>query len=215
MISKRLLVEKAPSRLRKALPGIEAHLLMAPSIGGKPYRKFTPDGAVPRQSAALLLLVGGEDEPLKIPLTLRSGNLANHGGQISFPGGRSEPKESPEETALRETCEEIGVCGDEIQILGRLSELYVPPSNSTITPVVGAIDSLGELKLNPAEVEEAFFAPLDNFFKKDFRGGLFRNFGGERVFIPYWKAHPKVPLWGATAMILSEALWICKEICDI
>jgi len=191
--------------------GKVSHLKMSPMIGTGPYRTFEPS-ATATKSAVLLLLVGKSFENLEILFTLRSQRLPLHKNQISFPGGHCEGDEDEITTALRETKEEIGLSSNKIQILGKLSKLYVPPSNTVIHPVVGYMSDLGQMKINQKEVEEVFLVPLHFFLDNDNRKSEVWEYEGDVVLIPLWWVHPKVPLWGATAMIMSEFIDIVTEI---
>ena len=157
----------------------------------------------------ILLIPDKINKEFSVLFTLRSSNLYSHRGQISFPGGRAERNENPVAAALRETWEETGIEAKDIRIIGKLSELYVPPSNAIITPIVGFINPLPLLKINSDEVETAFLIKLSSLI-----GTVKReiwNFKGQDVDVPFWDVGQKVPLWGATSMILSELLGIYKE----
>jgi len=201
------------SRCKKNLPGIDAYSLMIPMVGDEMFRNYTaaPDA---KESAVLLLL--NFNDKLELPeiiFTLRN-NTISHGGQISFPGGRQEGNETAIETALREAHEEIGLASDRIEILGQLSKLYVPPSKYFITPVIARIDDMGEMKANPDEVDEIFKVPLEKFLQADTVKIKVMNLIDQDVDVPYWDVHPTTPLWGATAMIMSEFVTIVREFLD-
>ncbi len=193
-------------RIKMDLPGIEAHKLMAPKIGNDYYRSFKTEKDA-YKSAVLVLFVRINDK-LHILFTLRSQNIS-HSGQISFPGGRAEFNETDEVTALRETKEEVGISKD-IEIIGRLSTLFVPPSKSLIIPIVGYMDYPPEISVNSDEVQEAFTIPFDYFLTNDYLKREVWNFNGKDVEVPFWNIHT-TPLWGATAMILMELIEISKE----
>ncbi|HEX6983632.1 MAG TPA: CoA pyrophosphatase [Balneolaceae bacterium] len=196
-------------RLKEELPGRHAQLKMAPEPmnGGKPRRMEAPENA--SQSSVLVLLFPNEENKLELVLTLRSDDI-DHGGQISFPGGRAEKNESVIKTALRETQEEIGIDPKEVRVIGFLSELFVAHSNNRVAPVVGFLSERPQFKINPAEVEEVFAVELDSLLHKknltvedwDLQTYTYR--------VPYWNVH-RVPLWGATAMMLSELLDLYRE----
>ncbi len=196
-------------RIKNDLPGIDSHLKMAPVIDGKPFRKFKPELSA-RKSAVLIPLIK-QDNKLKIIFTLRSSKLKSHSGQISFPGGRAELGETSLMTALRESKEEIGLPYQNIKVLGIMSNLFVPPSNSVITPVVGLIMEKFDYELCEDEVEEVFEVEFDKFLANDYYKQEIWDFKGVKVDVPFWDIHPKVPLWGATAMILSELVTLYKE----
>ena len=193
------------------LPGIESHLLSAPNISGVPYRSF--ESSSDAQTSAVLIplyeLPNGDD--FEIILTLRSQRLLSHSGQISFPGGRTEPGESPEQTALREAFEETGIKKKNVRIIGRLSTLYVPPSNTLITPVIGQLTRKSAFKINPSEVAEILTIKLSELLDRNNYNRQLRNIRGKEVEVPYWDLRRPTPLWGATAMILTELLVLYME----
>lgn len=169
-----------------------------------------PDMSLVRKSAVLVPLIPQQSGCPLVLLTLRSTKLNHHGGQISFPGGRIEPDETVEQAALREAHEEVGLLPNEVQLIGTLTGLYVPPSKNFIHPVVGLLDTLPPLSLDENEVAEAFTIGLDQLADPAARQDVAREiFDGSRVSVPTWQVHATTPLWGATAMILSElvALW--------
>lgn len=196
-------------RLEHSLPGLRAQLKMAPEpVTEGPKRELeAPEDA--RLSSVLILLYPNRKENLELILTLRNRNI-DHGGQISLPGGRSEKGESRTETALREAREEVGINPDRIRVLGCLSELYVSHSNNRVLPVVGYLDYSPTLKLNPDEVEEAFTVELQSLESKKNLTVENWELKKQSYEVPYWDVH-EVPLWGATAMILSEFLELYRE----
>jgi len=190
-------------------PGHSAHEMMSPMQGQVPFRTFKPKKDA--KDSAVILLLSQSDDEIQILLTLRSNSLNNHSGQISFPGGKVEIGESITNTALRECEEETGIEPKDIEIIGRLSPLFVPPSNSVIHPVVGLIDSGNiNLKLNPYEVDEAFFVSLNELLDESNMKIEEWDLNGSKINVPFWDIHRTTPLWGATAMILKEFLVISK-----
>jgi 8-oxo-dGTP pyrophosphatase MutT (NUDIX family) len=134
----------------------------APSAAWRPER-FDDTAWAGRASltgAAVLIALVQKDDGLHVLLTQRTAHLSNHGGQISFPGGRTEATDvSPVDTALRETEEEIGLARAAIEVLGVLPD-YLTTTGYRVTPVVGLIDSPFTLKPDPNEVAEVFDVPL-------------------------------------------------------
>lgn len=193
-------------RLKSELPGTKAQIKMAPFNDTERLDKNIPHNNS-KKSAVLLLI----NEKLELLFTLRSSQLRNHGGQISFPGGRSENEETYEQTALRETEEEIGIPRSKIKLIGRLSCLYVPPSDNVIQPLIGLIDSKTELKISPAEVEEAFYEPIDYFLDENNIKIKQAEYKGKPFSYPYWDVNKKAPIWGATAIIMSEFIHLVNE----
>lgn len=202
-------IDYLSQRLEQPLPGLDAQLRMAPTpLTDGPSRKLeAPPHA--NSSSVLILLFPNKEESLELILTLRSRDI-DHGGQISLPGGRTEEDETSIETALREAYEEVGIKPSEVKILGLLSDLYVSHSNNLVTPIVGYLPEEPELILDPREVEEAFTVELDSLVNK--KNLTVENWDLQKYSyrVPYWDIH-EVPLWGATAMILSEFLEIYRE----
>ena len=95
-----------------------------------------PPEANPRQSAVLMLFSQDERGPYVL-LTERSHTMRSHPGQVSFPGGKMDGDETPVQGALREAYEEVGLVPETVEILGLLPQLWVPPSNFSVTPVIG------------------------------------------------------------------------------
>ena len=200
------------SRLRMPLPGTTAQAKMMPEVKGLKYHPLKEPPPHAKPSAVLCLVSPSEERTPRVMLTLRSDALTTHKGQISFPGGRCEAGEAPHETALRETYEEVGIGSEDITLLGALTQLYVPPSNSLIYPVIGySANPINNLTLQPDEVQEVFYSELT--YLLDPRNVAIGEWdrGGTAVLAPYWDIHPKAKLWGATAMILSEVCALYEE----
>lgn len=194
----------------RSLPGKDAQLKMAPKpLTDGPPRQMDPPGESVHKSSVLIALFPNPEGELELILTLRSSDI-DHGGQISLPGGRSEEDENVVETALREAKEEVGLNPGDIEIIGSLSDLYVNHSNNYVTPVVGYLAETPDLTLNPAEVEEAFTVELNSLAGKKNLTVEQWNLREHSYHVPYWDVH-RVPLWGATAMILSEFLELYRE----
>lgn len=196
-------------RLQKNLPGRDAQIKMAPKpVSEGEMRQMDPPKGV-KQSSVLVLLFPNEDEELELTLTLRSNDI-DHGGQISFPGGGAHEGETPIETALRETEEEIGITPESVKIVGQLSDLYVSHSNNLVIPIVGFLNERPEFKINPREVKEVFAVELDSLLHKKNLTVEDWDLRAHTYEVPYWDIH-RVPLWGATAMMLNEFLEIVRE----
>ena len=170
-------------------------------------RAFEAGPATPRPAgfrrAAVLVPILLSDDGAELLFTVRSRALANHAGQIAFPGGGVEAGESPEQAARREAYEEVGLEVPEDAILGRLSELP-SPAGYVATPVVAGLRWPQPLRIDPGEVEEAFTVPLSDLRAtppqievRSFRGAprtLHRYVWGER------------DIWGFTGNVLRELL---------
>ena len=123
-----------------------------------PQRRVHPlDGR--RHAAVALALIRGEDGEPSFVLTRRAARLRNHAGQWALPGGRLDPGETPEQAALREMHEEVGLALDERALLGRLDD-YPTRSGFVITPVVVWSGERAELRPDPKEVAAIYRVPL-------------------------------------------------------
>ena len=165
----------------------------------------------PAQAAVLVPLVqraGG----LQVLLTRRTDHLRDHAGQISFPGGRSEPEDGgPAATALREAEEEVGLAHDRVQVIGQMP-VYTTVTSFVITPVVALVTPPFELVLDTFEVAEAFEVPLQHLMNPaHHQRHVFSFDGGERQFLsmPWHGAgadgmEREYFIWGATAAMLRN-----------
>lgn len=188
------------------LPGFSAQMRMSPS-------PLDPDFVLPRDpsdtahpSSVLIPVYPDSEQNLHVVLTLRSDRI-RHAGQISFPGGRQEIHESLEETALRELHEEVGIPGNIVKTAGPITPLYLHRTDNQITPYVGFLDHKPNLTPNPVEVSEIFTAELDALLTDKNRKRETWDLPQTSFDVPFWDIHD-VPLWGATAMIMSEFLAI-------
>lgn len=198
-------------RLCQPLPGRTAHAEFVPDYADTRSRLHPPPDTA-RRSAVVVPLLRRPDAVLPdVLLTLRSESLQSHKGQISFPGGRIDRDEAPQEAAIRELEEEVGVPAHDVVILGALTDLYVPPSNSAILPFVALVREPAIYVLSEHEVQEVFTVPLDHFIDANNILSAPRILSGTTVSVPYWNVHHQVHLWGATAMIMNEFIWIARE----
>jgi 8-oxo-dGTP pyrophosphatase MutT (NUDIX family) len=198
------LVAHLRKMLAGPLPGLPAQMSMSP-----PYRAdlVARVEANAWRDAAVLIAIRPTALGPSLILTARSTDLRHHPGQVSFPGGRVEKGESFEVTALREAEEEIGLAPSEVEILGSLTPLHVPPSRFCIYPFVAAIHT--DTALCPCDVEVAaiLHAPIAELADPATRRNHMRRFGDVHVEVPCFDVEG-YEVWGATAMILAELLAI-------
>ena len=152
-------------------------------------------------SAAVLVGLVKHPGELSVLLTQRTDHLQHHPGQVSFPGGHSDPRDdSPEETALRETEEEVGLHRRNIKPIGRLGE-YVTRTGFSITPVVAFIAPPFKICHDPFEVEEVFEVPLKFLLDPaNHKRHRRKSDGHTREF--HAMAFKDYYIWGATAGML-------------
>lgn len=199
----RYIIDRLIQALQHPLPGIAAQQRMAPRV--VPGPDAVPQHA--RPSAVLSLLYPHEGE-LSLLFIRRTEDGHAHGGQISFPGGKQEPSDADlRATALREAQEEVGVMSPDVELLGALTQLYIPVSNFQVFPFVGFTQQRPSYHINKHEVDEIIEVPLSRLFLPEHkvvtrirpasRPGLILK---APAYVP---AEDQV-IWGATAMILSE-----------
>jgi 8-oxo-dGTP pyrophosphatase MutT (NUDIX family) len=152
--------------------------------------------------AAVLIPLFSREGEWWVLVTQRTHTVGHHKGQISFPGGACEPADaSLEETALRETYEEIGVPPREVEILGALDD-FPTISNFVVTPFVGLIPRHFPYRLNEAEVEGVIEVPLSFLREPDNLRVEQLEYQGELHDVLFWDYGPHV-IWGATAHIMK------------
>lgn len=194
--------------LLAAVPGREE--IAARLAGAPPLEELLTADDVEKQAfaaqqslkpAAVLLLVVNRAEHATVVFTQRTAHLADHAGQISFPGGRCDEADcTPEGTALREAEEEVGIAAERVQILGRLPE-YRTSTGFSVTPVVGWAEPPLEYHPDPHEVADVFEVPLA--FLLDARNHRYESAFFKGRMRHYW-AMPYGDrfIWGATAGML-------------
>ncbi len=182
-------------------------------IGGRVMDRPRGMSGQGRRGAVVLLLYP-HDGQVMIVYTLRPKSLRTHSGQISFPGGKIDAGETASEAAVREVWEELGIEADEIQLIGRLSKLYIPPSDFYVEPFVGWCEKRPDFRPNPAEVAAIIEVPLNQLLDPATRQTEKRRFpafdNAERD-VPYF-AIEDYKIWGATALMTGEFLERWKNI---
>jgi 8-oxo-dGTP pyrophosphatase MutT (NUDIX family) len=158
--------------------------------------------------AAVLVPIVTHPEPT-ILLTLRSARLNSHAGQVSFPGGRMEAGETPEQTALREAEEEVGLDPALPVLLGRLPPLLTG-TGYRVTPVVALLTPPFGLRHDPGEVEEPFEYPLARLLDPAAPERRRQEFRGRMREFWVWP-HERHYIWGATASMLVTLAAVLRE----
>lgn len=202
-------VEVVRERLRAA--GGEVGVRAAPIlVRGDRDLNPTLEPRGPLVPAAVLVPVVQRETELTVLLTRRTDHLADHAGQISFPGGRIEPFDrDPVAAALREAQEEIGLHEAAIEIAGRL-DTYQTGTGFEVTPVVGLVSLPVDLSPDPIEVAEVFEVPLAFVLDPANYQRETRYYRGvERRFwvLPYRHYY----IWGATAAMLVNLSEVLRD----
>lgn len=200
------LVERLRARLGAPLPGPAAHESMAPH--GRRAPDLSAEGKDCRRAAVLVLLYPYE-ATTAFALTVRQPSLRDHSGQVSLPGGSIDEGETAEQAALREGWEEVGVPVDRPDVLGRLSPLYIPPSNFCVQPVVAALDAGFAFRPHEAEVAALLDVPLPALLDPAVRRVETWEHRGAPTEVPVFELGGH-PVWGATAMMLAEFVAVLR-----
>ncbi len=201
------LPEMLLNRLTRPLPGSEAHLELTSM---KRFRSFPIRPAPDTKKSGVLVLLYPDNHDIKTIFIQRPDYDGVHGGQVSFPGGKWE-RHDPDlvHTALRESQEEIGIRATHVRVLGTLTELFIPPSNFLVTPVVGWTDPITPLLPDPEEVVEILHISVYELIKPSTLQTKRVTAGDWQGEVPCFFVHDKI-IWGATAMILNEMLDVIK-----
>jgi 8-oxo-dGTP pyrophosphatase MutT (NUDIX family) len=194
------------------LPASEAHYKMAPLERIQSMKNLKISSLNPK-SAAVMMLIYPKKGKTNLVLIVRNSYEGVHSGQIAFPGGKYESSdENYENTALRETYEEIGVHPDKIEIIMPFTNLYIQPSNFMVYPFLGICK--GEIIFIPDdhEVANIIELPLSDFLDNDLIVSTqLSNSYDIDIEIPAFKIEEHI-VWGATAMILSELKEVLKKV---
>jgi 8-oxo-dGTP pyrophosphatase MutT (NUDIX family) len=164
-----------------------------------------PEDNDARRGAVLVLFGEGADGP-DLLLTERAHHMRSHPGQVSFPGGKIDPGETPREAALREAWEETGLDPSGVHVFAELPELWLPPSNFAVTPVLGWWHEPTDVGVvDPDEVHDIFLAPIRELTDPAHRI-VVRHPSGWRGPGFLIGDDKDVILWGFTAGIVSRLL---------
>jgi 8-oxo-dGTP pyrophosphatase MutT (NUDIX family) len=201
---------RVKTELGKPLPGLMAQLTMTSSFRLREIMEFkTPENAI--RSSVLIVLYPGADSLPTFVVMLRPQYDGVHGGQVSLPGGKQEENDADLlETALRETREETGMDTSEVEVLGKLTELFIPPSHYLVQPFVGSLPSKPLFRPQPEEVDRLFEIRITDLLNDRFIEEKELFVRGSYYKVPTF-SFPEVTIWGATAMILGEFKEVLKK----
>ena len=194
-------------RIKQPLPGWSAQQQMATEVHRNARLKPNADA----RRAAVLILLYPYNNQIYLPLIVRPVYAGVHSGQVALPGGKIEPEDtSPVAAALRETEEEIGVQVPEAQVIGALSDLYIPPSNFIVTPVLAYTEAQPTYQPDPGEVAKVLDFPLSAFASPDNKSTVrVKAMKNVTLEAPCYRINGRT-VWGATAMMMSELLAVLE-----
>jgi 8-oxo-dGTP pyrophosphatase MutT (NUDIX family) len=205
-----LVVKKLEKILNLPLPGRIGQEKMAPFPVDE--NRFPIQIEKGYRKGAVLILFYPDKDLTWVPFIKRPIYDGVHSGQISFPGGKWDQGDSDlKETALREAEEEIGINSNKIELLGSLTNLYIPPSNFLVSPFIGFTPEKPEFVPDPFEVDRIISIPVHQLVHQSIRKiGKVRSGNGMKLNAPYFEIDKEV-VWGATAMILGELLYLWEN----
>jgi 8-oxo-dGTP pyrophosphatase MutT (NUDIX family) len=202
--------EPAPWAGAPATTTIDLDRLAATIAARGPGRPMPVEFPAGRQSAVLIALFPGE-QGAEVVLTRRSQTLNSHKGEISFPGGRLDPGETPIQAALREAHEEVALDPSLVTVVGELDQIATMVSRSLIVPIVGTLAERPELRASAGEVDRILTAPLVDLLDAEvYREERWGQAPLDRA-IHFFELDDET-VWGATGRIMVQLLSIATGV---
>jgi len=195
------------------LPAESSHFKMVPPFRQELLKKQQKAIKLAKYAAVLALFYPDNNQQTKLILILRKTYKGVHSAQVAFPGGKLDNQDkSLKETALREAFEEVGVPTDTVEIIKTLSQVYIPPSNFYVQPFIGITKKTPKFIKQDDEVEKLIEVDLDEFLDdKSVITKLVKTSYSVEVEVPAFNLN-RYPVWGATAMMLSEVKDLLKQL---
>ncbi len=195
------------------LPGESVQFKMAPIERLVEMKRLAYKKNTAKRAGVMALFYPSSDHKTNLALILRKTYKGVHSAQIGFPGGKFEEKDiTLQETALRETEEEVGVLRGSVSILKQLTEVYIPPSDFFVQPFVGLTNTTPQFILQKEEVEELIEVPLMHFMDDSIKiTQTISTSYAKNIEVPAFMLNSHL-VWGATAMMLNEVREMLKEL---
>lgn len=198
------LIKTLQQRITLGLPGTAAQWQMAHAVRGRnPLPKPTD-----ARTACVLLALYPKNDAWHFVLIQRVSNNPQdrHGGQISFPGGGLEQSDqSLEQCALREANEEVGIIAEDVSLIGKMTDLFIPVSNFMVHPFIGYLEYPPQFVPQVSEVQQILEIPVSQLMDRNNRKKTTIKLPNNITLknVPFFDLNGHV-VWGATAMMLSE-----------
>ena len=192
------------------LGGLEAQFKLAPELRTR-FNDEIIATRNPKKAGVLALFYPNEQGETIFLLTERASYNGTHSAQISFPGGKFEREDRIlQNTALRESFEEVGIMKNDVRIFKEMSNVYIPPSNFLVTPFLGFINKKPLFKVNH-EVESIIEVSLSDLMNESFQSTtkITTSYATDWE-VPCFLFNNYI-IWGATAMMLSEIKELFKN----
>lgn len=202
-----------PNLKKIDLPGAEAHYKLAPILRVEELANLDIEARKPNKAGVMAVFYPDLNENTKLVLILRKTYKGIHSNQVGFPGGRVELfDENLKQTALRETEEEVGIPKQEVEVIKKLTRLYIPPSNFWVHPYVGLLNKTPFLVPQESEVEQILEIDIDHFLDdKNIITETLSTSYAQNIEVPAFYLNGHI-VWGATAMMLNELKVLLKEV---
>ncbi|UTW64420.1 CoA pyrophosphatase [bacterium SCSIO 12741] len=203
-------VDNLRSAYEQGLPGEAEQMKMSP-MGRGSSKEALAKHPNPKESAVLMAMYPLEGRAHTV-LMVRNSYPGVHSAQVSFPGGKQELEDTNlESTALREFEEETGVSSSQVEVLGPMSDLFIPPSGFHVTPYLGILHERPQFEPDPEEVAKLLHPSIHQLLHEETKA--------ERTVVASGKYKIKTPcylveeeiVWGATAMMIREFETLCKR----
>ncbi len=205
------LISQLKKELQKNLPAEKAHARVM-SYQRKSAQEIL-DSKIGVKESAVLCLLFQENDSWKFYLMLRNAYKGTHSAQVSFPGGKKELEDKDfTATALREAHEELNIQSQDVQILGGLSPLYIPPSNFLVYPILAFTNKAQHIIPDAIEVAELIVGDINDIIGNEVihRSKVPMSGSGSLIEVNHYSIQGHV-VWGATAMILAELAWLLQK----
>ena len=203
-------IDLIQGKLLKGLPGKNAQSLMDPLFNRREELglELNLNNKKPKDSAVLIFLYPDQtnSKPLSVLMKRPKDEKGKHAGQVSFPGGGFHTSDHDYTvTALREAEEEIGIKKEKVQIIGKLTPLFIPVSNYIVHPFIGYSMEKPSFILKSDEVESIIEFPLDLILNQASKSriNMYLRLANKNVDVPCYIIQDHC-VWGATAMMIAE-----------
>ncbi|MBI2259017.1 MAG: CoA pyrophosphatase [Flavobacteriia bacterium] len=203
-------INKIKNILNNDLPGFKAHEEFYPLKN----RKYKPDTSTFQNAAICMILTNNLENITELLFIKRPTYDGHHSGQIAFPGGKKEESDlSLFDTALRECVEETNIQLENTQLIGAMSEVFIPVSNFLVQPYLFYLPNITDTIIPDFhEVEDLFYIPINEFLKQENRTNeTVITHQNQEISVPCFKINNRI-IWGATGLMVNELKFILQQL---
>ncbi|WP_347925163.1 CoA pyrophosphatase [Pontimicrobium sp. SW4] len=195
------------------LPAEASQFKMSPPFRRELVKEYKDQMKDAKRAGVLALFYPNNLQETHLVLILRKTYKGVHSAQIGFPGGKYEDDDKTlKHTAVRETWEEIGVLDHKIEVVKKMTEIYIPPSNFYVQPYIGIVTETPQFVKQDEEVEDIIEVPLTHFLDETIvvTKPVATSYT-VKIDVPAFQLNGHI-VWGATAMMLSEIKDVLKAV---